>query len=186
MRKRFALAAAATSLVLVTTARAEMITWTLHDVVFDDGGTASGFVVFDPAKPTPPGVHGDAHLTQFDIKTTGGSALSAPFEFTPANTDASEPWYVGFFSAPEGPRPLHGLPQHFLQLVPEGEWPAHGGHVNVLLAASGDSLLDNQRSLFRATTSGFLIGTPIPEPSLLLLPVGLLMLVLRNRRRDCW
>jgi len=79
---------------------AVLVTWTLQDVTFDDGGTASGFVSFDPSLPYMPKLFDTRYLSNFDIKTTGGMVFTAPFEYTPKNTDASEPYYVHFFSAP--------------------------------------------------------------------------------------
>jgi len=47
-------------------ARAEPITWTLTDIVFDDGGTASGTFVYDEATQSP---------TDVNIQTSDGTTL---------------------------------------------------------------------------------------------------------------
>ena len=80
---------------------AVLVTWTLQDVPFDDGGTASGFVIFDPSVPVIPGLSNTRYLSNFDIKTAAGTVFTVPFEYTPNNTDASEPYYV-HFSARQG------------------------------------------------------------------------------------
>jgi len=58
-------------------AQADVVTWTLHNVTFDDGGTASGFFTVDTTLD---------HLPHFDIVTTAGTTLKTPFEYTPSST----------------------------------------------------------------------------------------------------
>src|SRR5215207_6715676 len=137
--KRIVMVLAAASLWAAGSVDAKLITWTLHDVTFGDGGTASGFFTFDPTIPASHS-HQKQYLTAFNIKTTAGSIMTAPFEYSPANTDASVPWFVNFFSAPESPAPRHGLPQHVLHLFVDGRFPAAGGRVEILSADSTDAL----------------------------------------------
>lgn len=59
-----------------TQAYAALITWTLADVTFDDGATASGSFTIDAAGRT---------WSDFSIATTTGPALSA-FSFAPVNS----------------------------------------------------------------------------------------------------
>jgi hypothetical protein len=91
--KRKALRVALISLLLLFvawSAQAKLLTWTLQDVRFDDGGTAGGFFVFDPETiefdqqnqewiATPP--------TIFDIVTTG-SVVGGEFHYQPPRFSA--------------------------------------------------------------------------------------------------
>ena len=118
------LCASALSMLVGVPSHAVLVTWTLQDVTFDDGGTASGFVIFDPSVPVIPGLSNTGYLSNFDIKTTAGTTFTAPFEYTPKNTDASEPYYVHFFSAPGSISPRHGLPQRWLDIHALNAFPA--------------------------------------------------------------
>ena len=181
--KRIMMALAAASLWAAASADAKLVTWTLHDVTFSDGGTAHGFFTFDP---TIPSAHSSPtqYLTAFDIKTTPGSIMTAPFEYSPANTDASVPWFVNFFSAPESPSPRHGLPQRVLHLFIHGTYPATGGRVEIFSADSTDALYREDGSrISRTFSGGFLVGAVVPEPTeLALLGAGLLVLLKRRVR----
>src|SRR5690242_2828715 len=66
-------------------AQAVLVTWTLHNVTFSDGGTASGFVTFDPSVGEDLNPLNRSYLTNFDITTTAGSVFPQTFEYTPAN-----------------------------------------------------------------------------------------------------
>src|SRR4051794_9553685 len=61
------------SLLVTAPAHAALITWTLENVAFDDGGTASGFFTLDPTKADS--------VSDFDILSTRLN-LGA-FEYTP-------------------------------------------------------------------------------------------------------
>src|SRR4051794_39709460 len=128
---------AAASLSVAACADAKLVTWTLRDVTFNDGGTASGFFTFDPII-VPSHDLRTRYLSDFSIKTTAGTTMTAPFEYSPANTDASVPWFVDFFSAPESPTPRHGMPQRVLRLYMEGKFPADGGRIGILSKDSTD------------------------------------------------
>jgi hypothetical protein len=170
--------------------RAALITWTLQNVTFADGGTASGFVTFDPSAPHTPGFAN--YLTNFDIKTTAGTVFTAPFEYTPANTDAYVPYYVSFFSAPESSSPRHGLPQHTLRLKAQGEFPTMGGRVEILVDASeekfvGEDFPSDDSLLFRSISGGSLVGVLVPEPATpAFVGIGLALLGLSYRRQARW
>ena len=151
---------------------AVLVTWTLQDVTFDDGGTASGFVSFDPSLPYMPKLFDARYLSNFDIKTTGGMVFTAPFEYTPKNTDASEPYYVHFFSAPGPISPRHGLPQRWLDIHVLNVFPATGGSVAILGDFSGETFVGEDISSgngvqHRSITGGSLIGVVAPELSTL-------------------
>ena len=66
MKRPGLLLAALLSIILGGTARADIITWTLNGVTFDDGGTASGFFRVNTV------TH---QVTAWDITTTAGSLL---------------------------------------------------------------------------------------------------------------
>src|SRR5689334_11282921 len=142
---------------------AVLVTWTLQNVTFDDGGTASGFVTFDPSVPDIPGGPSTRYLSNFDIKTTAGTVFTAPFEYTPKNTDASEPYYVHVFSAPGSISPRHGLPQRWLDIHALNAFPATGGSVAILGDVSDETLVGEDFSSgtgvhHRSITRGSLVG----------------------------
>jgi hypothetical protein len=58
---------------------AALVTYTLNDVTFDDGGTATGFFTGDTSNP-------NSFTRNFDVKVTAGSRLGA-FEYGTATTD---------------------------------------------------------------------------------------------------
>jgi len=81
MKGLFAGAAAALALLgAASSAQAAVITWTLQDVIFDDGGTASGFFDYDTTLGT---------AENFHITTTDGYRL-AGFDY-----DTSTSYYYG-------------------------------------------------------------------------------------------
>ena len=161
---------------------AVLVTWTLQDVTFDDGGTASGFVSFDPSLPYMPKLFDARYLSNFDIKTTAGTVFTAPFEYTPKNTDASEPYYVHFFSAPGSISPRHGLPQRWLDIHALNAFPATGGSVAILGDSSDETFVGQDFSSgngvhHRSITGGSLVGVVAPEPSTLgIVAIGMALL----------
>jgi hypothetical protein len=170
-------------------ASATLMKWTLHDVTFSDGASASGFVEFDPSVPYVPQIGSTPYLTSFDVHVSGGSTLGS-YDFTPANTDAFVPYYISFFSAPEGPTPRHGLPQRFLRLYASGGWPKDGGVAPLLGDASWEQLtFADHSTVERDVTGGWLEGAPlsaqlssaVPEPATLAF-LGAALLLLRARR----
>ena len=148
---------------------AVLVTWTLQDVTFDDGGTASGFVTFDPSVPDIPGLSNAQYLSNFDIKTTAGTVFTTPFEYTSKNTDASEPGHVHLFSAPESISPRHGLPQHWLKIYPLNGFPATGGSVEILIGHSRETIVEDFSTgngvRHRSISGGSLLGVAVPEAS---------------------
>src|SRR3954469_25380311 len=69
---------AAASFWVAACADAKLVTWTLRDVTFNDGGTASGFFTFDPII-VPSHDLRTRYLSDFSIKTTAGTTMTAPF-----------------------------------------------------------------------------------------------------------
>ena len=190
MRKALRVALIASLFVFVVwSTQAKLLTWTLQDVRFDDGGAASGFFVFDQETiefdqqnqewtATPP--------TIFDIVTTGlvvgGEFLYQP----PEQAFICEPIHCSNFGIYFG---------SFLILVLEFDTPlpVAGGTVPL----GGKEMLFDENGFVRDITSGSVTTipevTPIPEPvSYALLGVGLSLLGLVRRgaarhvrRRNC-
>ena len=118
---------------MADSAEAALVTWTLRNVTFNDGGTASGFFALDPTQT-------DASVN-FDIKTTAGTSITSvfprPFEYTPSNsfTDyVSDPTSseLSFLTTADDPScspgPLHFSCGHALFLLFDGPGlPADGG-----------------------------------------------------------
>ena len=66
----------------IAVANASFVEWRLHDVVFDDDGIATGFLIYDTQSVPQPGSTMAAPL-DFDITVTGGTVFS-PFDYTKA------------------------------------------------------------------------------------------------------
>ncbi len=153
-------------------AQAKPLTWTLQDVRFDDGGTASGFFVFDPETiefdqqtqewiATPP--------TIFDIVTTG-LIVGGEFHYQPPGAGfICEPIQCSNFGIYFG---------SFLILVLEFDTPlpVAGGTVPL----GGEEMLFEEFGFVREITSGSVTTTPEPVGSALL-GVGLSLLALVRR-----
>ena len=69
-------------LAAVGAASATLVTWTLQNVRFDDGGTAAGFFVYN-TEGHPPDFPNDL-LEAFDVKVSGGDISTFPPSHTPA------------------------------------------------------------------------------------------------------
>ena len=70
-RHHFIRGALAGALILAASSgHAKLLTWNLQDVRFDDGGTATGFFVFDPTSACSSGNCSNV-VPSADIKTTG-------------------------------------------------------------------------------------------------------------------
>ena len=147
-------------------AQAKPLTWTLQDVRFDDGGTASGFFVFDPETiefdqqnqewiATPP--------TIVDIVTTG-LVVGGEFHYqTPEQAFICEPFRCSNFGIYFG---------SFLILVFEFDTPlpVAGGTVPL----GGVEMLFEEFGFVREITAGSL--TTIPEVSTIPEPAGYALL----------
>ncbi len=173
MRRALRIALAASLFLFVAwSAQATTLTWTLQDVRFDDGGTASGFFVFDPETiefdqqnqewtATPP--------TIFDIVTTG-LVVGGEFHYQPPEQAfICEPIHCSNFGIYFG---------SFLILVLEFDapLPVAGGTVPL----GGAEFLFEEFGFSRPITSGSV--TTISEPvSYALLGLGLSLLALVRR-----
>ena len=168
---RIALTAFA-SLFVAWPAQATPLTWTLQDVRFDDGGTASGFFVFDPETivfdqqnqqwiATPP--------TIFDIVTTG-PVVGGEFHYQPpeqafiCESCSNFGMYFGSFL--------------ILVLEFDTPLPAAGGTIPLF----GKEMLFEQFGFVREITSGSVTTVPEPGSSALIALGGAFLVLLRRRR----
>jgi hypothetical protein len=178
----------------MTVASAHLVTWQLKDVGFDDGGSITGFFTLD-----------NGGLTNFDIKTMGGTSGIPPFEFTPESLKCREPgvcdegtaaasanWLMlqHFLPRQEPDQPIQG--DQALQLGFEQPLSDEGGTVSVHSKTSATgSFLSVQdynntigyirREVVSPVVTGTIIIPPpsVPEPSTcisLLLGIGVLLI----------
>ena len=123
------------------------ITWTLYNATFNDGGSASGYFVFDADAGT---------VTDWNIVATAGSALKA-FTYTPSSSSASgEPKAMSFASHDTFnnglPPPYNFNETRYLDLRLLTSLTDNGGNVNIDLSASHECLDCNP---YRVFTQGF-------------------------------
>jgi len=130
------------------------IAWTLQNAVFNDGGRASGFFVFDANTNT---------VSNWDFVTAGGNtSIFFPFEFTPANSRFSDFAFqqVGAFefgSMQLFPDPFVPYPEElYLAFSPVFPLTNAGGIVNIDLTKWGECFNCVPSRRF---TSGSLQGT---------------------------
>ena len=68
-------------------AQAGLVTWTLSNVQFDDGGSVSGYFQFDAVNLT---------VANYNLVTTGGNATNFPGLTYSSTTKTVDPYYNGF------------------------------------------------------------------------------------------
>ena len=176
---------------VVYAAHASIITCTIDDVKFDDGGTATGFFKFDPM-PVPPDM--TLRLLDFDVTTTAGRVFPS-FRYTPStvihselnSSAASEGLALGYFVSRIDPtNPSHRIiHSHTIYLNFErGLFSSRGtfpisrdeGVPSYEVAANGDPYQPTVS--FRYVVEG--AATHVPEPSsLMLIAVGTGLLLMR-------
>jgi hypothetical protein len=152
LRKSFVVAISSLVVLLACAeSHAMLVQWTLHNVKFNDGGTASGFFIVDTVKgdlavePSPDSPVG----TGFDIKVTAGSLFPAG-EFVPLFTGG------GFF-------PEYGVDKHSFHHI-------FGGfeYSSELRLVTDADLLHDTRGTFQVLNRGF--GPSFPELPLQCVP----------------
>jgi len=140
--------AALAGTLLAGPALAGPLTWTLSNVTFDDGGTASGSFTYDADTNT---------LNNWAITTTGGSTLggatydsvSNPYGFTLSNADF-------FFGA-------NGSLNPYLRLGTTSGLTNAGGTVALLTGFS--SYECTNCGAYRLVTGGSVTTGSVPEPA---------------------
>jgi hypothetical protein len=154
------------------------VTWWLQDVSFEDGGTASGYFVFDTNA-----------LTDWNISVSGGDLGVFPaFSFVPANTilsgSGTYPGNTGFWiqsnvvplDDPPGYSRNRLVAFHFASALTDP----------VAFNALTGTIMDPSRECWNCTPLRAVVeggATAVPEPySALLLAPALLWLL---RRRTC-
>ncbi len=177
-RALYTVLTASVFLLAAWSAQAKLLTWTLQNVAFDDGGSASGFFVFDPETikfdqqtqqwtATPP--------TMFNLLTTG-SIVGGEHRYEPpySGADVCPSFAVRFpnFCMVFGDYLL-------LVLYFDAPLPVAGGTVPI---KEGNEQLFEEGGFTRLITSGSV--TTIPEPtSYAFLGVGVSLLALSLRPR---
>lgn len=135
-------------------AQAMPVTWTLQNVTFDDGGTASGWFVYDADTP-------QAAVTEFSISVAGGDTqVFPPITYDPSNTSAGvSDGGAGGFGAVFS---LNGEPPNRQIRIPAvSELTNAGGTLAVNIAGSGAAECYNCGPA-RLYTGGNLVGTAAP------------------------
>ena len=134
------------------------VTWTLTNAAFNDGGTATGYFVYDPDASA---------ITDWNIVSSAGSALSA-FTYTPATSRAA--------NSPSGGCPAPCISFGSNQQFPDGAFSETrylnltlvapltdgGGTVGLNLNSSDECL---NCSPYRVFTQGSVVGAPAPSVS---------------------
>lgn len=167
MKKIFGLALML--MLLVGVSSADPIHWTLSNVVFTDGGTATGYFDFDASNNS---------LSAWNISVSGGN--TGTFPAMTYNTSNSS--LFGAFSA-FGDRVINidSFGRQIRFAINESQ-VGTGGVANLDIANGYESECYNC-SPFRALASGTVTGGSVPEPSsLALIALGSGALLRRRRR----
>jgi hypothetical protein len=133
------------------------VTWTLRNVVFNDGGVATGFLVYDADTGS---------ITDWNIATTGGNtSVFLSFEFTPANSTALANRINGEFSFYSTALfPAEGDENLVFEFVPASPLTDAGGTVNINLQSlnSGECFdCDPDRSFVSGFVTSRTTVTPV-------------------------
>jgi len=155
---------------MAPSASADSVIWTLTDLTFEDGGTASGYFVYDATTNT---------VTSIDIVTTGGASGGATYTsldpgYGPYSFD------MAFVTVP-GLSDYTGAPALEFQTVGDVALTNVGGvvPVDVNEFVCTDAVCDTAGEVRGTLDGGTLVGVVItPEPSaVLFLGIGLFVFV---------
>lgn len=170
------LAAAILGVALAASASATPLKWTLHNVLFNDGGTASGSFVYDADTNV---------LSSVDITTTPGSSFPGAHYILPdisgAAFFAANPAFVTSNAADLTGTPLLALPI-VASLTDAGgiDWLFVGDPVEGTCGVA-DCYFG---AAARAVADGFISTSAVPEPATIsLLMAGVAGAFIRRRRR---
>lgn len=166
--------------VFAGSAQATPILWTLDDVEFDDGGTATGTFLYDA----------DTDIySAISVTTTVGTTLPGEFyQFHNPDVFSDADGLLGLTTIAN---PVGGTPAFNINL--ESALTNAGGTVVLLTLpppAAFEGFCFNDpctgfQGTFRAVTSGTVFAQAVPEPSsALLFPVGLAIWARALRRRS--
>jgi hypothetical protein len=162
------------------------LVWTYHDASFADGGTLSGWFVFDADDPD------FIFPRSFDILLNGGTSGIPSFEFTPATVD--DPILTGIsdtFMAVENHSNRVNDVVFVISTFSQAMTDA-GGKIPIELDAANSFSLsykgfdatpfgDSTRSQI---IGGYISASPVPEPSGgILIALGSIALALSSMRR---
>ena len=157
-----------------SSASADIVTWTLQDVTFNDGGTGSGFFDYDTATGL---------ATNFDIDTTAGTLLPA-FHYTTAN---SINFPISNLFSPDSLVWVTNGFTRYINLAFDGPLSTPGVRLLRTEAPISGSWECNNCDILRQVTGGGATGTAgVPEPAawaLMVVGFGGLGAVLRRRRQ---
>lgn len=161
-------------------ADAKIVTWTIENVVFDDGGTATGFFAIDHLCPDNCDPSFWSRVVDYDIHVSGGNSGIPAFEYTPSNNPFPTPLnipvsYIGMsggsgshiFPITGRIAPANVFEHRYLTLDTLEPLTGLGGTV----ALSGFSEFyptrqgRNIAGQYTSQVIGEVIGIPIPEPS---------------------
>lgn len=174
---------AATGLALTAmAAHADPVLWTLNNVVFDDGGTASGWFVFDATQWNTAqgkwGVYGD-----FDIQTTAGTeGLSWHYNSADGNNFA---WHIDMFGfANSLAWAANGADEPWIDFIFGSALTDAGGTVSI---TGGWEASDINSTVYRQFASGSITtetANAVPEPAVpALVGAALFGLAVTTRKR---
>jgi len=151
---------------------AKLMKWSLEDVVYDDGATATGFFILN-------GEGYSQYLTDVDIEVSGGGLRA--FHYTNSSTDTNYNFVIGNINGGAllglggKPKVYRGLIfwgfARSLSLATSAPLTEAVGTVNLVSSQEGNLATEfGQQEIARFARGGELIGapvsgTPIPEPS---------------------
>jgi hypothetical protein len=163
-------------------AQADPVTWTLNNVTFNDGGTASGWFIFDASQwnvdQQTRGVYGDV-----DIQATAGSqGLSRHYDSTDGNNIV---WHIAMWGIGNSLAwAANGADQPWIDFIFATGLTDAGGTVAVVGGWEGSDLSSTVYRQFSGGTVTPLTAKDLPEPDApALVGAALLSLCVTLRKR---